>query len=184
MRTDRGLGTVIPMAHVLDVARYILERQGPSTTLKLQKLVYYVQAWAVAKGDALFNDAIKAWEQGPVVPSLWYPYKQQRRIAAPDLDGHGAGLTDQDRAHIDGVLAHYGGLPPLYLSKLTHFERPWREARAHGEQNGLVSPVITVEAIRSFYAGRTPEELEADYQMEIARQVMKRHHNALARLAL
>jgi uncharacterized phage-associated protein len=172
------------MAHVLDVARYILERQGHVTTLKIQKLAYYVQAWAIAKGEPVFNDALKAWEQGPVVPALWYAFKGRRSISIADATFHGPGLNDQHRAHIDGVLAHYGGLPPLYLSKLTHFERPWSDARELGEKMGLSSPVISVDSIRSFYSGRTPQELEAEYQMTVARGVMKKYEKALARLAL
>jgi len=171
------------MAHVFDVASYILERQGPVTILKLQKLVYYVQAWAVVKGEPLFNDAIKAWAQGPVVPALWHEHKGRRQIAAEDMAARGPGLTDEQRAHIDSVLAYYGNLPPLYLSKLTHFERPWRDARDRGQQSGHASPVIPIEAIRAFYSGRTPEELEADYQMTVARRVMKQHEECLARLA-
>jgi hypothetical protein len=93
-------------------------------------------------------------------------------------------LTEQQRAHIDSVLAHYGNLPPAYLSKLTHFENPWREARAEGEKNGQDSPLIPVPAIRAFYSGRRPEDLAADYQMTVAREVMKRHKKCLARLAL
>jgi uncharacterized phage-associated protein len=172
------------MAHVFDVARYILEKQGPVTTLKLQKLVYYAQVWAIANGEPLFNASTKAWAQGPVVPELWHEYKGLHRITAEDVTKRGPGLTDQQRAHIDSVLAYYGGLPPKYLSSLTHFERPWRDTRAGGEQQGQTSPAISVDAIRAFYAGRTPEELEADYQMTVAREVMKQHEKSLARLAL
>jgi uncharacterized phage-associated protein len=173
------------MAHVLDVARYILERQGQVTTLKLQKLVYYVQAWAIAKGDPLFSDAIKAWALGPVVPALFQASKGRRSVTLDDMDARAPmALTEQQRAHIDSVLAYYGNLPPAYLSKLTHFENPWLEARAEGEKNGQDSPPIPVTAIRAFYSGRTPEDLEANYQMTVARTVMKQHKKCLARLAL
>lgn len=173
------------MAHVFDVARYILERQGPVTALKLQKLVYYVQAWAIANDGPLFSDAIKAWAQGPVVPALFHAHKGLRRVTLDDMGARAPeSLTEQQRAHIDSVLAYYGNLPPAYLSKLTHFESPWREARAEGEKSSQDSPPITVPALRAFYSGRTPEDLEADYQMTVAREVMERHKKCLARLAL
>ena len=173
------------MANVFDVARYILERQGPVTTLKLQKLAYYVQAWAVAKGDPIFDDTIKAWAQGPVVPALWHEHKGRLRLTVDDVAADGpVGLDAQQRAHIDSVLAHYGGLPAAYLSKLTHFERPWNEARELGERKGSSSPTITIASIRSFYSGRTPEELEVDFQMAVARDVMTKYEQTLARLAL
>lgn len=173
------------MAHVLDVAKYILERQGRITTLKLQKLVYYAQVWSIAEhGEPLFSDTIKAWAQGPVVPTLFYEHKGRARVEASDITGGDTGLTDHDRARIDRVLGYYGSLPPSYLSKLTHYERPWKEASETGERRGHKSPTIAISAIRSFYSRRTPEDLEADYQMSVARKVMDEHADALARLAL
>ena len=38
------------MASVFDAAAYILEKKGEMTTLKLQKLVYYAQAWSAGVG--------------------------------------------------------------------------------------------------------------------------------------
>jgi uncharacterized phage-associated protein len=169
---------------VIEVARYILERQGSVTTLKLQKLVYYAQAWAVVKGEPLFDDAIKAWAQGPVVPVLFHQHKGRRQITLADMTASAESLTEQQRAHIDEVLAHYGDRPPKYLSEMTHFERPWAEARAEGHQLGYESPTISVEAMRAFYGGRTPEDLEAEFQMSVARKVMQQHERCLARLAL
>ena len=59
------------MASVFDVAAYILERQGPMTTWKLQKLVYYSQAWSLVwDDDVLFPEEIEACANGPVVREL------------------------------------------------------------------------------------------------------------------
>ena len=42
------------------------------TAMKLQKLVYYCQAWHLAwEGRALFPEAIQAWASGPVCPELY-----------------------------------------------------------------------------------------------------------------
>ena len=35
------------MATIFDVASYILSKQGPMTTMKLEKLCYYAQAWSL-----------------------------------------------------------------------------------------------------------------------------------------
>jgi uncharacterized phage-associated protein len=173
------------MTHVLDVARYILESQGQISTLKLQKLVYYAQVWAIAKdGAPLFSDTIKAWAQGPVVPVLFHEHKGRQRVGAADLEGSSSGLNDAERQHIDEVLAHYGQLPPGYLSKLTHHERPWSDARESGERLGHKSPSISIGAIRSFYSKKTPQDLEADYQMAVAIKLMDEHAESLAYLAL
>jgi uncharacterized phage-associated protein len=47
-------------------------RQIDITNLKLQKLLYYCQAWSlVFTGQALFAERIEAWVHGPVVPSIF-----------------------------------------------------------------------------------------------------------------
>jgi uncharacterized phage-associated protein len=122
-----------------------------------------------------------------VVPALFQEHRGRQRVEAGDLAGSSAGpagLTDAERAHIDGVLAHYGQLPAAYLSRLTHHEQPWRDARKSGDRRGHESPPISVAAMRSFYSARTPEDLEADYQMSVARAVMDEHAESLAYLAL
>ena len=48
------------------------------TALKLQKLVYYAQAWSLVwDEEPLFPDPIEAWANGPVVYEL---YKRHRGI--------------------------------------------------------------------------------------------------------
>lgn len=57
-----ALGKEVDMATVFDVARYILTRLDedgklPVTTWKLQKLVYYSQAWSLVWDDVPLFDA-------------------------------------------------------------------------------------------------------------------------------
>ena len=60
------------MPNVLDVAGCILQQRGAMTTWKLQKLVYYSQAWALVwDDDAIFPEEIEAWANGPVVRKLY-----------------------------------------------------------------------------------------------------------------
>ena len=45
------------MATIYDVAKYILDKKGQLTTMKLQKLLYYTQAWTLAWDDKpLFDE--------------------------------------------------------------------------------------------------------------------------------
>lgn len=49
------------MATVHDVAAYILAKHGPMTAMKLEKLVYYSQAWSLVWDDKpLFRSKIEA----------------------------------------------------------------------------------------------------------------------------
>ena len=60
------------MASVHDLAAYILKKQGPMTAMKLQKLVYYCQAWSLVWDDRpMFTARIEAWASGPVVRDLY-----------------------------------------------------------------------------------------------------------------
>ena len=50
------------------------------TNLKLQKLVYYAQAWSLAlNNEELFADDFQAWVHGPVLVSLYDRYRTNKR---------------------------------------------------------------------------------------------------------
>ncbi|MCP4695510.1 MAG: DUF4065 domain-containing protein [Gammaproteobacteria bacterium] len=60
----------------LDVARYILEKQGKMSAMKLQKLVYYSQAWSLVwDEEELFSEDFEAWANGPLLRSLYNIHK-------------------------------------------------------------------------------------------------------------
>jgi uncharacterized phage-associated protein len=56
----------ILMGTIFDVAYYILDELGEMSTMKLQKLCYYVQAWSLAWDEnPLFDEDFQAWAKGP-----------------------------------------------------------------------------------------------------------------------
>jgi uncharacterized phage-associated protein len=113
---------------VNDVAAYILERQGALSTWKLQKLVYYSQAWHLVWEDSpLFRERIEAWANGPVVPHLYGQHRGMFQVSS--WRGDSSRLTEQQRQTIDRVLDFYGPRDAFWLSELTHTEAPWQEAR-------------------------------------------------------
>jgi uncharacterized phage-associated protein len=119
------------MATVFDVAAYILDKQGEMTAMKLQKLVYYSQAWSLVWDEkALFQNRIEAWANGPVVPDLYAAHHGKYRVRAGDIEGDPGALTAVEKETVDGVLAYYGDKTSQYLSELTHLEDPWKDARA------------------------------------------------------
>ena len=74
------------MHSALDVANYFLcriDREAGDTIslLKLQKLVYYAQAWSlVMKDQPLFYQDIEAWSSGPVVRDVWNQYEDYQQV--------------------------------------------------------------------------------------------------------
>ena len=48
--------------------------------LKLNKLCYYAQGWALVKlRHALFSDTVEAWDYGPVIKPVYHAYKSYGR---------------------------------------------------------------------------------------------------------
>ncbi|GGK35396.1 Panacea domain-containing protein [Salinarimonas ramus] len=139
------------MATVFDVADYILHQKGEMTAMKLQKLVYYSQAWGLVWDEApLFDAKIEAWANGPVVPLLFQAH-QGEYVVSREPRGDRNNLSDEQRETIDAVLAHYGDKAAAWLSDLTHREDPWRDAR-HGLADGeRGNREITHASMAEFY---------------------------------
>ena len=98
------------MANVFDVAAYILEKiPGKMSTWKLQKLVYYSQAWHIAwEEKRLFPEKIEAWFAGPVVPKLFYSHRGKFDIDRKELiKGNSDNLLPNEKESIDIVLDSY-----------------------------------------------------------------------------
>lgn len=121
------------MLSVLDVAAYILRKQEPMTSMKLQKLVYYSQAWALVWDDKpLFRERIEAWANGPVVRKLYDAHRGRYRVDRI-AGGFSRRLNSEQRDTVDAVLEFYGDKSSQWLSDLSHMEQPWRDTRArHG----------------------------------------------------
>jgi uncharacterized phage-associated protein len=117
------------MPNVFDVAAYILKKHGSMTAMKLQKLVYYSQAWSLVWDDnPLFLDEIEAWANGPVVPVL-YDWHRGSYNVTNCTKGDPASLNTDQIETVDSVLEFYGDKSSQWLSDLTHSEDPWRDAR-------------------------------------------------------
>jgi uncharacterized phage-associated protein len=141
----------MPSAH--DVASYILHKQGRMSTWKLQKLVYYSQAWSLVWDDEepLFSEPIQAWANGPVCPALYQIHKHQFATDKPWPKGDWRTLTAAERKRIDAVLKYYGRHTGQWLRELTHREEPWKKARKGLPADAPSRAVITPESMALYY---------------------------------
>ena len=138
--------------NVFDVADYFLKQHGPMTTWKLQKLVYYSQAWSLVwDDDELFPEEIEAWANGPVVRKLYTYHRNNYRISGVGRRGDASKLSAEQRDTIDAVLRSYGDKPPQWLSDLTHMEDPWRDARRNVPDGKRSSTVIPKADLAEYY---------------------------------
>jgi uncharacterized phage-associated protein len=140
------------MADVNDVAAAILARKGRMPTWKLQKLVYYSQAWHLVWEDCpLFQDRVEAWANGPVVRSLYEQHRGLFDVAT--WKGDPTALTEGEITTLDEVLRTYGDQTGQWLSQLTHSEPPWRDARVGLKDGERSNAEITCEAMAEYYGG-------------------------------
>lgn len=148
------------MSSVLHVAQAIIDELGPIEALKLQKLVYYCQAWALAwDEEPLFPEEIQAWGLGPVVPRLYREHRQQSEVKSI-AGGDPSRLGARQREIIARVLRAYGGDASSKLIDRTHQEHPWRAVReaAGCEEGDSCSEVISPSMLRDYYRARIDTE--------------------------
>lgn len=140
---------------VFDVAAYILQRLGDTTAMKLQKLVYYAQAWSLVWDDRpLFRERIEAWANGPVCPPLYAQHRGAFQVNRTVIPQGNPGLLDQDaRDTIDAVLEYYGQKPAQWLSDLSHAEAPWKSARGSIPAGEACTNEITHDLMVEYYSG-------------------------------
>jgi uncharacterized phage-associated protein len=137
-----------------DVAAAVLAHVGPVEAMRLQKLVYYSQAWHLALVDEpLFADTIQAWRDGPVTVTLWDHHRRQRTVSAWPA-GNPDKLTATGAKVVTLVCQVYGALSGDDLSELTHNELPWRVARQGVPDHLASKAAIQHDEMKRFYRRR------------------------------
>lgn len=134
------------------------------SNLKLQKLLYFVQAYfLIKKQGACFRESIEAWDFGPVVTVAYREYKKFGSCNIPEIkyitkeDGGGIWntrtipyfdiiITDYDKKLIDAVTDKFSGYSSTNLVSLTQRQKPWIDAYSPYKINE-----ITIEAIEEFF---------------------------------
>ena len=149
------------MISCFDIANYFIwlakETGSFVSNLKLQKLVYYAQAWHLALHDApLFDEDFQAWVHGPVIPELYQKYKvfgwqPITMDVSPQLP---ASVIE----FLHGVANEYFSCDAYELEQMTQIESPWNMARG-----GLANDVATTAKIekmwmKEYYAARGEED--------------------------
>jgi len=134
--------------------------------LKLQKLVYYVEAWHLAIfKESVIQDNFRAWVHGPVCIKVWHEFKSADSPVFNDIaiSSKEAKAIIQDveselkREQLDlirDVLKEYAPFSAYELEGMTHAELPWREARAGFANDEPSNAVISKDIMLKFYRKR------------------------------
>ena len=146
------------MVSVIDVAAFILKKTGEITTWKLQKLVYYSQAWSLVwDEEPLFEEEIQAWANGPVVPVLYDYHKGKFKLGPGDIPGDYKKLSSTQVDTVTEIIQTYGKKSGQWLSDLTHSERPWQDARHGVPPTKRGEEVIELDSLAEYYGSLGPE---------------------------
>jgi uncharacterized phage-associated protein len=155
-----------------DMASYFIERANQTeseiSNLKLQKLVYYSQAWHLAiHGTPLFEEDFQAWVHGPVVPELYQKYKSFgwqpiKEAASPKL-------SEEASSFLNEVADEYFACDAYELEQMTHVEAPWNRARENLPPDAPSNAVIEKEWMKEYYGARGEENTEDQSEATSAR---------------
>ena len=145
------------MVSIFDVAKFILIKSrdaGDTTTnLKLQKLVYYAEAWfAALYGKKLTGEKFEAWVHGPVCRKLYGAYKRygygpidlKESVKSPEL-------PKRVEEHLKDVLDAYSRFSAWELERMSHQEEPWIKARAGCKPTESCAKAIEFEDMRDYF---------------------------------
>lgn len=164
---------------IKDYAAYVgltmLMKGFTVSPLKLQKILYYEQAWHMVgfeRKNQLFACAPEAWVNGPVYPEIYRIYKdmvpgmcdhlkyehflndgETPEGKVHDLMGR-MKLTDEEIALTERVIMLYGSRTQNQLILLTHSEMPWSEKREGLMPYDYSDRPISLDTMYEYYKAR------------------------------
>ncbi len=143
------------------LANYILKHYGPMSHLKLQKLLFYCDAYCLAFfGEELISDKFEAWVHGPVCRRVYDQLKEKSALYT-DMSYSEIPGVDEDAAFdalpmdvkdlLNDVLGNLTQWSGIELERATHREQPWIEARRGYGEADKCNVEISKETTRDFY---------------------------------
>lgn len=136
------------------IIQYFSEKNTEVNHLKLQKLIYYIDAWHnVYFNKPLIQENFEAWAHGPVVREVWNYYKGGSVLFDPlPVEEYVDIYVDKEQLDlINDVLEEYGDKTGYYLECLTHHEEPWRRARRGYAPGDKCEVIIDKDFAKEFY---------------------------------
>lgn len=155
---------------VLEVSRHIInysnEKDYGISNLKLQKVLYFIQAYFLVEKDSpCFKERIEAWDFGPVVPEAYHEFKKFGGLDIPTVesyliinrrniwdservDFHDNVIAKKDKKMIDEMVDEAAAYSATDLVEITHNQSPWRDVYVPDQNNE-----ITLEALKEYFEG-------------------------------
>lgn len=155
--------------NIKTLAGFVLKNHGPMSHLKLQKLLFYIQAYHLAYFKSpLFEEDFEAWVHGPVSRTIFDSLRGKAILYSDvsyneyDFD---ASNNLQDIVSIDqfdlinNVLSNLNTWSGIELENATHNEDPWLIARGSCSPNQICTTIIKKNDMLDFYSRELNEQI-------------------------
>lgn len=157
--------------NVLDICRYVIgysnDKDYGISNLKLQKILYFIQAYfLISKPNnaPCFKEKIEAWDFGPVVAEAYHQYKQYGSCDIPNVTSYieldknniwntkrieftPPNIANDDKKLINAVIDKFKNYSATDLVTITHHQDPWCNAYNPKYPHNEITP----EAIRTYF---------------------------------
>lgn len=151
-----------------DIVDYIISKvktddeYASLINLKLQKLLYYVQAWSYGiNGRPAFNGEFEAWVHGPVNREIYNRFNSSKylysEINLDDRKNTNVELDTDTSEFIDFILENYLKYSGAELERLSHSESPWIQARGKSGAYDRCDNDISPKSMTEYYAAKWEE---------------------------
>lgn len=149
------------MLHAIDVANFFIDMANANsevedfmTNLRVNKLLYFSQAWSlVRRGKPLFSEELQAWKYGPVVPCVYQTFKPCGKEPISSVSGDYSPEVfscDELELLID-VIREYGKYSTPALVEMTHaVGTPWTDIYVPDSNN-----VITQDSLSKYFSNHS-----------------------------
>ena len=141
---------------VYDVSSYVIkysnEKLNGISNLKLQKILYFIQAFFLVYREPkqpAFNEKIEAWDFRPVVPVIYHKYKAFGGGDIPTEQYAECNIEEQDKKHIEYVLNGFANYSATDLVQLTQNQAPWKNV--YNKYDSYNSNEITKKSIYEYF---------------------------------
>ena len=144
----------------ITLSNFILKNYGPMSHLKLQKLLFYCEAYHLAYlNTSLIDEDFQAWIHGPVCRPV-YDNLKAHSVLYSDIVFDNASNPDEVLEHnltstqlgiLNDVLGNLSTWRDLELEAATHKEQPWITARKGYAAADKCEVVISKTEMMAFY---------------------------------
>lgn len=148
------------MNSIHDIADYVIlhvkteDKYASLINLKLQKLLYYIQAWSYGINKRpFFKGDFEAWIHGPVNRDIYNRFNPTKylysEINIDDCIKRDITLASEDSEFVNFILENYLKYSAAELERLSHNEMPWIKTRGdlnvYERCDRIISPELMIE---------------------------------------